>query len=106
MSEVHKTRDQIAPLLAEGDTHNYKELVEKLEDLVAKNTHKAYDKFHVTMVKDDKLGVALFFEGEREETKEETVKREAYEAAKKKRIEDQELKEYLRLKKKYGKKDK
>lgn len=100
------TTDQIAPLLAEGDTVEYKELIEKLEELFNKNSHKVYDAFNVSMVKDKKLGIALVFEGEREETKNETAQREAEEAATKKRVEDAELKEYLRLKKKYGKKEK
>lgn len=100
------TTDRIAPLLAEGDTVGYKELIEKLEDLFNKNTHKMYDTFHVSMVKDQKLGIALVFEGKREETKEETYRRETNEFATKKRIEDAELKEYLRLHKKYGKKTK
>jgi hypothetical protein len=56
--------------------------------------------------KDNKLGWALFFEGEREESKTETATREANEAATRKRVEDAELKEYLRLHKKYGKKNK
>jgi len=98
------TTDRIAPLLAEGDTVEYKELIEKLEELFGRNAHKVYDTFNVTMIKDQKLGIALVFEGEREESKEETAYREAEEGAKKKRVEDAELKEYLRLHKKYGRK--
>ena len=80
-----KTTDQIAPLLAEGDTVEYKELIEKLEELYGQNAHKVYDQFNVSLAKDAKLGFALIFEGEREETKEETSVREALEAATKKR---------------------
>lgn len=101
-----KTTDQIAPLLAEGDTVEYKELIEKLEELFGQNSHKVYDVFNVSMVKDKKLGIALVFEGERDESKDETKLREAKEAATKKRVETAELKEYMRLKKKYGKKSK
>ena len=100
------TTDRIAPLLAEGDSVEYKELVEKLEELFGQNSHKVYDKFMVNMVKDVKLGVALVFEGEREESKEETALRESEESSVRKRVEKAELKEYLRLHKKYGKKNK
>lgn len=101
-----KTNDRIAPLLAEGDTVEYKELIDKLEELYGKNAHKVYDKFNVSLVKDAKLGWALVFDGEREETKDETAIREAREAAERKRVQDAELKQYLRLHKVYGKKDK
>lgn len=100
------TSDQISPLLSEGDTLDHKELIEKVEDLFNKNCHKAYEKFSVTLVKDQKLGWALVFAGDREETKQETAIREAAESAKRKRIQDAELKEYLRLKKIYGKSEK
>lgn len=104
MSDKPTTKDQIAPLLAEGDTVEYQELIDKLNELFGKNAHKVYDKFNVSMVKDPKLGIALVFEGEREETKLETTQREAEEDSKRKRVEAAELKEYLRLHKKYGKK--
>lgn len=105
------TRDQIDVLLETGSsgepiTLEYKDLIEKLNDLHGQNAHKVYDSFHATLVKDDKLGLALLFEGEREESKEETTAREAQEKATRKRIEDAELKEYLRLRGKYGKKKK
>ena len=83
----------------------YKEFVEKTEELYKKNVHRAFTKFNIEMIKDKDLGWGLLFSGTREETKEETAKREAFESAKRKQIEDAELKEYLRLKKKYGKKE-
>jgi len=93
-------------LVKEGDSINHKELIEKLEDLYGQNAHKVYDSFHATLVKDDKLGWALLFEGEREESDAETQLREAQEDAERKRVEEAELKLYLKLHKKYGKKTK
>jgi len=107
MSDEKKTRwDKIDVLMAEGDSLPREDLVDKINDLFNQNAHKVYDSFHVTLVKDAKIGWALLFEGEREESKEETAAREANDKATRKRVEDAELKEYLRLNKKYGKKNK
>jgi len=105
MSDKPRKRDQIDVLMTEGDSMEYKDLIEKLEELNGLNAHKVYDSFHATMVKDPQNGWALLFEGDREEDNAETAKREAEETAKKKRVRDAELKEYLRLKKIYGKKE-
>lgn len=83
----------------------YKELVEKIELLYSRNMHRPFSQFKVELIKDKELGWGLIFAGTREETKEETAQREANEAAKRKQIDDAELKEYLRLKKKFGKKE-
>jgi len=99
-----RTRDQIDVLMKEGDSVDHKELIEKIEDLFGQNAHKIYDSFSATMVKDTQLGWALLFEGDREETKGETDAREAVETGERKRVEDAELKLYLKLHKKYGKK--
>ena len=109
MSDKPKTRDSISVLFAsnsanEGATIEHKELIEKIQELYGQNSHKAYDTYYVSMVKDPKMGVALVFEGEREESNDETAIREAKEGSAKKRVEEAELKEYLRLNKKYGKK--
>lgn len=107
MSDEKKTtRDQIDVLMVEGGSSSREDLVNKIEDLFNQNAHKVYDSFHITLVKDAKVGWALLFEGEREESKEETTAREANDKATRKRVEDAELKEYLRLHRKYGKKNK
>ncbi len=98
------TTDRIDVLMVEGAKENYDTVVDKITQLYNHNMHKAYEKFKVSMVKDAKLGWALIFEGEREENKTETAEREAKEFATRKRLEDAELKEYLKLHKKYGKK--
>jgi hypothetical protein len=108
MSSKPTTKDQIDVLLVshagESVSMEYQELIDKLQELYGLNAHKVYSKFHATLFKDQKVGWALVFEGEREESKEETAARESKEAAERKRVEDAELKMYLKLRKKYGKK--
>lgn len=98
--------DRIDVLATEGETFTREEFLDKLTDLYNQNMHKAYEDYSVSMIRTKEFGWSLFFMGRREETKEETAKREAIEGAKQKTIEAAELKEYLRLHKKYGKKDK
>lgn len=102
----HTTVDKINVLLSDDSPMEYQDLIDKLQDLFGKNSHKVYDKFTVSIEKDDKIGMALIFNGEREETKQETAMREAKEKAAQKKVEQAELKEYMRLHKKYGKKKK
>lgn len=101
--------DKIAVVMAGNDDKaniiEYKEFVQKIEDMYRQNVIKPYEKFKIGLVKDTQLGWGLLFLGERNETKEETAQREASEVAKKKQIETAELREYLRLHKKYGKKN-
>lgn len=104
MSDTPRKKDPIDVLMSGESTMEYKDLIEKLEELNGLNAHKIYDSFHVTMAKDTKIGWALIFEGDREEDKAETAAREASEAAERKHVEDAELKLYLKLHKKYGKK--
>jgi hypothetical protein len=66
--------------------------------------HKDYEKYYITIIK-EKESTILAFEGARKETEEEKATREAMETLKRKKIEEAELKEYLRLHKKYGKKE-
>lgn len=105
----HTVDEKIEVLMAsergETVTLEYKDFVEKTEELYKRNVHRPFVKFNIELVKDKDLGWGLLFSGTREETKEETEKREAVEAAKRKQIDDAELKEYLRLKKKFGKKE-
>ena len=109
----HTVKEQIDVLMYSHDaaerpittTIDLKQFTDKLEDLRAKNAYKAFVSFAIELVKDKELGWGVLFVGEREETKEETAKREAMESAKRKTVEEAELKEFLRLKRKYGKKD-
>ena len=104
----HTVDDKIEVLLAgienQSNSVEYKEFIEKVDEIYKRNVHKAYDKFNLTLMKDKDLGWGLVLTGTREEMKEETAQREGTEAAKKKQVEAAELREYLRLNKKYGKK--
>lgn len=81
------------------------ELTRWLEEKRAENIRKVYVSFNVKIIKDDRHGMGLLFSGVREETPQETKDREAKEQASRKAVEEAELKEFLRLKKIYGKKD-
>ena len=107
----HTIHEKIDVLMFSHDAHglpvttsiDYRQFIERIEELHAQNSHRPFVSFCVELVKDDKLGWGVLFSGEREELKEETAKREAIEAAKQKALEEAELKDYLRLKRKYGK---
>ena len=107
----HTIHEKIDVLMYSHDSYgkpttisiDHKQFIERLNDLYAKNLHRPFVSFCIELVKDNELGQGLLFSGEREEDKEETAKREAAEAAKHKALEDSELREYLRLKKIYGK---
>jgi len=102
----HTVDEHIDVILTEGETLEREEFMDKVTDMYNKNMHKAYDKYTITLVRTKEFGWTLFFDGTRDETKDETAIREAEEKARRKQVEAAELKEYLRLKKKYGKKDK
>ena len=107
-NDKHMVRDEIEVLMAsqsgEPFSVSHIEMVDKINELYGLNSHKVYDKFYVTLLNDKQAGWLVTFQGEREENKEETKTREAHEAVERKRVEDQELKLYLKLHKKYGKK--
>ena len=109
MGDKKTVDEKIAVLMAGNDDKanaiEYRAFMDKVEDLYKQNSFKAYDKFNVSLVRDKDLGWGLLFTGTRNETNEEQATREAVEGAKKKQLEDAELKEYLRLHKKYGKKN-
>ena len=111
MADVKKytVDDKIEVLMTgienQANVTEYKEFLEKIDEVYKRNAHKAYDKFNLALVKDKELGWGLILTGTREETKDETAAREMLEGARKKQIEGAELKEYLRLHKKYGKKE-
>ena len=108
MSEDKKStvNEHIDVLLIEGEKLEREEFTDKLDNMYKQNMHKAYDKYDVSLIRTKEFGWTLYFDGTRNETSEETQLREASEAVRRKEIEAVELKEYLRLKKKYGKKNK
>ena len=107
MSDVKCTmvKERIEVLVSKGESFGHQEFVDKVDELYKQNMHKAYEKFSVVLEETKELGWIVSLMGERQETKEETAKREADEAARRKRVETAELAEYLKLKKKYGKKE-
>ena len=107
----HTIDEKIAVLLAGSSDGKpvvieYREFIGKVEELHKQHSIKAYDRFNVAFVKDTQAGWGVLFTGTRDETKDETEHREAVEAAKRKQLEAAELKQYLALKKKYGKAEK
>ena len=94
--------EEIVALMKPGEQKEVKLFIEELDSAYKTRSHLAYDKFSVSLAtKDGKTG--LVFIGVRRENKDETAKRVAIEEDKQKRVEDAELREYLRLRKKYGK---
>jgi hypothetical protein len=109
MSEDNKmVSEKIDVLFLEGDKPmEYQKFIDKLDELYKRNVHLSYETFEINMtrVKELNNGMAMLFNGNRPETKDEKKAREAGESAKRKIIEEAELKEYMRLHKKYGKKN-
>lgn len=108
MSEDKKVvSEKIDVLLLEGDKPiNYQEFIDRLDELYKQHSHLSYEDYELRLERSKDLnGWALLFNGNRLETNEEQKLRVAQESAKRKTVEQAELKEYLRLKKKYGKKD-
>lgn len=94
--------EDIGVILNPGQSKDVKELITELNETYDKYCHQNFDKFSVSLVtKDNKTG--LVFVGFRKEDDSELKKRLATEDDKLKRAEAAELKEYLRLKKKYEK---
>lgn len=110
MSEEEKTTEAkqvseiVEPIIAEGQSQSLEEFVETLEKLKAKHSTSVYKEFEVSAVQQRGAGVLLLY-GKRDETSQERQEREAREERERKTIEATELKEYLRLKKKYGKRE-
>jgi hypothetical protein len=94
-------------LILEGDKpFNYQNFSDKLQDLYNRNAHLSFETFDVRLERVKNLGdkFALTFVGNRKETNEEQKMREVLDAAKRKSIDEEELKLYLKLKKKFEKK--
>lgn len=84
------------------ETKDMKSFAEELQADYEKRCHGTYDRFSVVLGLEDGKPV-LKLMGVRKESPDETKKRVAGEEEKEKRNNEAELKEYLRLKKKYGK---
>jgi hypothetical protein len=84
-------------------TKDVREFAKELEADFQKYCHQNYDHFSVVLVLEEGKPV-LNFMGYRKETPDETKKRAEQEEKTQQRVEAAELREYLRLKGKYGKK--
>lgn len=103
-NEVRQVSDELEALSAVNtEPEELDAFLERIGEFKARHSTSAYNKFQVKSV--NKKGETVFLiEGLRDETEQECGEREAREAQEKQRVEQAELKEYLRLKKKYGKK--
>jgi len=102
--EVKKVSEDIEVVAAEGqDAVTLDSFIEKLQELKAKHVTSPFSELKVYAVQKKGAGV-LLLSGSRDETDTERQEREQRETMERQRIEQAELKEYLRLKKKYGKK--
>jgi hypothetical protein len=86
------------------NTRDIREFAKELEADFKKFEHQNYDHFSVVLALEDGKPI-LNLVGYRKENPDETKKRLAIEEQKQKKAEEVELKEYLRLKNKYGKKN-
>lgn len=103
-TEVKKISEDIEVIAAEGEESvTLEEFIEKLQELKDKHVTSPYSELNVYAVQKKGAGV-LLLSGERDETDVERQEREQRETLERQRVEQAELKEYLRLKKKYGKK--
>lgn len=107
MAEINKDPQDVCEVVEEimklGTKVEANEFLDKLREVVSKNIHKAYDKFEFGVDKFLDNNSLIFF-GTRKESQKEVEARVEKEEAKQKNIEEHELKEYLRLKKKFDKK--
>ena len=71
MSENPKVKDIIDILMASQSGEpmriEYQEFIDKVQELYGLNSHKAYEKFYTTFLKDKQAGWMVVFEGERDE---------------------------------------
>lgn len=103
-AEVKKVNEDVEVLAAEGEEKiSLDDFIERLQEMKTKYTASPYTEFSVYAVQKKGAGV-LLLSGSRDETNSEREEREQRETLERQRIEQAELKEYLRLKKKYGKK--
>jgi hypothetical protein len=107
MAEINKDPQDVSEKIEEivrlGTQVESKVFLEKLEELRFKNAHKAFDRLEFGI--ETALGTtSLYLYGVRKEGQKEIEERVAKEEAKNKNLEEHELREYLRLKKKFDKK--
>lgn len=93
--------EKIDTVIVDDQTLGLSDFDDKVSSITSQLGHK-YDSFELSLVK-EKSHVAVVVSGSRQETDQEYTDRSKEEKLLEKRTNDAELKEYLRLKKKYGK---
>ena len=97
--------EELEVIIATGDKAiSIDDFVNKVDQVKRTNAHKAYETFNISMITKNGAAV-LMFSGTRKETQDELNDRTTREQIKKKNLEEQELKDYIRLKKKFEKKN-
>ncbi len=96
--------ENITTIIKADGSKDIKDLIKELDELYNKHVHQNYERFTVALVP-QKLKIELVLVGWRKEKPEETKRRIMVEEERDKRNNDAELKEYLRLKKKFGKEE-
>ena len=106
MSEINKEPQEVSEIidavLTNKDTPTVEDFLDKVGELKRKHQHRAYDVFKIGFVKSGQ-DVNLVLHGTRKENPEELKVRVEKETAVKESVDNAELKEYLRLKKKFDK---
>ena len=102
--EPQEVSEDLEVIVATGDKAiDIDDFTSKVDEIKRKNAHKAYDKLSINML--TKSGAAvLMLSGVRKENQQELDERVQRDQVKKKNFEEAELKEYIRLKKKFDKK--
>ena len=101
--DIKKVSEIVEVLMSEKGSVEYQQFIDNLAAIYNQNSHKAFDKFYIKLEKNKEIGYMLYLCGERNEIAEEKKERELKEEVHRKGIEEAELKEYLRLKRKFGK---
>lgn len=102
--EPQDVNEELEVVIATGDQAlALEDFVSKVEEIKKQNAHRAYEKLSVSMITKNSAAV-LMVSGVRKENQKELDERVMKEQVKKKNLEEAELKEYIRLKKKFDKK--
>lgn len=105
MSEIKQIDEDIEIIVAEGqDRLSLSDFTDKIESIRLKHTTSTYNSLSVYALHKKGAG-ALVLAGSRDETDAEEKERGKKEAIERSRVERAEMKEFLRLKKKFGKKN-
>jgi hypothetical protein len=102
--EPQEVSENLEVVISTGDQAlSLEDFINKVEEIKKQNVHKSYEKLNVSMITKNNASV-LMIQGVRKENQKELDERVMKDQVKKKSLEEQELKDYIRLKKKFDKK--